>query len=154
MNKTKACEGDIRKQPQHIVVGVNSARSELRVCVLLKTLPDIQIDKICSGCNMDALVFNASLVIGSESVALKGVLLQKPVLVVGRYGSGGLLTPENLIDQYHTGFLGRLHGEKDEYFSLEQLMHDIEKSRYLSKQALEYMCNRMKNETLNMRISQ
>lgn len=150
MDIVKACEGNITQFPQQrIVVGVGSARSELRVCVLLKALPDIHYDVICPGCDVDSLIQNADLVIGSRDIALKGVLYKRPVIVVGEYGSGGLLTPENLTVQHDHGFVGRLYGEKNEYFSLEQLKHDLEKCCCLSVQALEYMSNRFKDETLN-----
>lgn len=156
MNKIKTCEGDVTQIPQlHIAVGVmNSARSELRVRVFLETLPDISVDYLYSGCDIDGFIQKADLVIGSKGVALKGVLHRKPVIVIGENGSGGVLTPESLIEQYHSGFLGKVHGELNEYFSFEQFEHDVQKSRYLSSPNLERMFNQLNNETLNERISQ
>lgn len=155
MNIVKACEGGVFQNPQlHIVVGVSSARSELRVCVLLQALPDVLIEKLSPGDDVEASLRRADLVIGSEKVVLKAVLLKKLVIIVGEYGLGGLITPGNLIEQYHSGFLGRLKGEKNEYFSYEQLFHEIEKSSCLSALILEHMSNRIEKETLNERLSQ
>lgn len=155
MNIVKACEGGIFQNPQlHIVVGVKSARSELRVCVLLQALPDILIEKLSPGGDVEASLQRADIVIGSEEVALQAVLLKKQVIVVGEYGLGGLITPGNITEQYHSGFIGRLRGEKNEYFSYEQLLHEIEKSTCLSALILEHMSNRLEQETLNERLSQ
>lgn len=155
MNIVKACEGDIIPKPQlDIVVGVSNTRSELRVCVLLQALPDIQIEKIYPDDDAEALLQRADIVIGSEEVVLKAVLLKKLVIVVGEYGLGGLLTPRNLTEQYYAGFIGRLRGEKNEYFSYEQLLHEIEKSTCLPTLMLEQMSDRIKVETLNERLSQ
>lgn len=155
MNIVKACEGDIIEPPQlHIAVGINSARSELRVCVLLQALPDVLIEKLAPGGDVEASLRRADIVIGSEEVALKAVLYKKLTIVVGEYGLGGLLTPGNLTEQYHSGFIGRLRGEKNEYFSYEQLLHEIEKSTCLSALILEHMSDRVDNGTLNQRLSQ
>lgn len=155
MNIVKACEGGIFQNPQlHIVVGVSSARSELRVCVLLQALPDVLIEKLPPGGDVEAFLRRADLVIASEEVALKAVLLKKLVVVVGEYGLGGLITPGNLTEQLHSGFVGRLRGEKNEYFSYGQLLHEIEKSSCLSALILEDMSSRIEKGTLNQRLSQ
>lgn len=150
MNIVKACEGDIMLRPQlHVVVGVNCTRSELRACVLLEALPDVLIEKISPDSDVEVLFRRADVVIGSEEVALKAVLSKKLVIVVGEYGLGGLLTPGNLMEQYKSGFIGRLRGEKNEYFSYEQLLHEIEKSTCLSALILDLMSEQIEKETLN-----
>lgn len=155
MNIARACEGGVMQAPQlHIVVGVSSARSELRVCVLLQALPDVLFEKILPDSDMEALFRKADIVIGSEEIALKAVLFKKLVIVVGEYGLGGLLTPGNLTAQYQSGFIGRLRGEKNEYFSYEQLWHQIEKGSCLSARILEQMADQIEKETLNQRLSQ
>lgn len=141
---SKACEGDERQTLQrHILVGVNDCHSELRVNVLLNTLPEYKIDIITPECNIGDLMEDADLVIGSKSVAREGVLRQKPVIIIGTYGSGGLLTPDTVAEHYRNGFIGKIGGKQNEYFSLDQLQHDIEKSFSLTFQELGFMCNQM-----------
>lgn len=156
MDKIKAGEGYVAQAGQlHVAVGVvNSTRSALRVRVFLEAMPDVLIDYLYPGCDIDGLIQKADLVIGSKSVALKGVLHKKPVIVIGENGSGGVLTPESFSEQYHSGFLGKVRGELNEYFSFEQFNHDIQKSHFISLSNLERMSNQLNNETLNERISQ
>lgn len=152
MDKIKACEGNVAQRSQlRVAVGiVNSARSELRVRVFLEALPDIlRVEYLYPGCDIDVLIENADLVIGSKSVALKGVLHKKPVMVIGEYGSGGVLTPQNIMEQYQTGFSGKIRGEVNEYFSFEQFKHDIQKSGFVPLPYLEWMSTQFNNETLN-----
>lgn len=146
MGKIIAYESnEIQYSRPHIVVGVGSAHSELRVSVLLNVLPDYQMDVIHSDCDINAYIQDANIVIGSQQVALNGILHKKPVVVIGEYGSGGLLTSENVLAQYHNNFSGRIGGTHEEYFPLEQLQHDIEKAFTVSTQELDFMYNCIKD---------
>lgn len=144
VSASRACEGnEIQTLQRHILVGVNDSHSELRVNVLLNTLEEYKKNSITFECNIIDLIEDADLVIGSKSVAREAVLRQKPVIVIGAYGSGGLLTPDTITEHYRNGFIGRIGGMKNEYFSLDQLQHDIEKGFNLTFQELGFMCNQM-----------
>ena len=79
-------------------------------------------------------------------MALQGALHKKPVIVIGDYGSGGLLTSANVVEQYHNHFLGNIGGELDEYFSLDQLQKEITAASKLSVRELEAIAEKLKKE--------
>lgn len=61
------------------------------------------------------------LSLAARGIAYEGVLQRKPVIVVGEYGFGGLVTPDTLHEQYNNYFRGKINGIKAEYFSLERI---------------------------------
>ena len=147
-----------------VLVGVGNGRSALRTFIVLNTLTQYKINIIYSGeqelydigyashvtvreeFELDTLIQNASLVIGHKYVALQGALHKKPVIVIGDYGSGGLLTSANVVEQYHNHFLGNIGGELDEYFSLDQLQKEITAASKLSVRELEAIAEKLKKE--------
>lgn len=67
----------------------------------------------------------ADIVIANKHYALKAIVAQKPVIVVGDHGLGGFITPQVIKTQYHSCFSGRIGGEIDEYIPAKLLLDDI-----------------------------
>jgi len=65
------------------------------------------------------------LLIGSESVAAKGILSNLPVIVAGKKGFGGLVTKNNLISFLPNRFSGRPGGDFGERISPILLVQEI-----------------------------
>lgn len=75
----------------------------------------------------ERLIEKADVLIAEGYAALKGVMQQKPVFVLGEYGFGGLVEKDNVREQYRTGFSGRLGGVKGEYLPLQMMDNEIKK---------------------------
>lgn len=125
------------------VGGFTSARTKLRISVLLNTMPEYQVTYVDSDREIAKIIDDVDLVIGAGAMAREGVLRQKSVIVVGDYGMEGLITPTNFHNQINNDFKGRINGMKDEYFSLELLEREIKKSQDLTFQELKMMSNQM-----------
>lgn len=124
-----------------IVVGIKNPRTRLRVSVLLSAIPEYHVRYISCDDEISAMIEDADLIIGTGAAAREGVLRRKPVIVVGDYGFGGLVTPDTFRYQYNNSFRGKINGTKDEYFSLERLEEEIKKGFNLSFQELQMMSN-------------
>ena len=131
------------EQKACIVVGIANPRTKIRVEVLLSENPEYQTIYISSGSETGKLIEEADLIIGSGITAYEGVARRQPVIVVGDYGLGGLVTPDTFRSQYNNRFRGRINGMKDEYFSLESLEKDIKKAFRLTFQELQMMSNQI-----------
>lgn len=83
--------------------------------------------KLSTEKNRGRLIEEADVLIAEGHTALKGVMQQKPVLVLGEYGFGGLVERDNVKEQYRTGFAGRLGGVKGEYLPLPMIDFEIKK---------------------------
>lgn len=147
-----------------ILVGAGNGRSALRTFIVLNTLTKYKINIIYSGeqelyevgyaphvtvreeFELDTMIQNASLIIGSKYVALQGALHKKPVIVIGDYGSGGILSSSNVVEQYYNHFAGKIGGEMDEYFSLEQFQKEVESAFKLSSRELEIISDKLRKE--------
>lgn len=129
------------EQETCIAVGINNSRTKLRVSVLLNTIPEYHVKYISSEYDISNIIDESDLIIGSGIMAREGVLRRKPVIVVGDYGFGGLVTPDTLRIQYGNSFRGKINGLKDEYFSLERLEGEIRKGFNLTCQELQMMSN-------------
>lgn len=147
-----------------IAIGVNNGQVLLRVILLLNTMPDykatifttIENDfyklarpniTICRDIELkDEMMQDAAIIIGDEYDALRGISLYKPVIVAGRYGYGGLLNRKSVIDQYITGFKGKIGGGTEEYFPLELMRADIAKAHELPDEELKEIFYRMQKE--------
>lgn len=68
---------------------------------------------------------SASVIIGEGQSVIKGILMEKPVLVLGDYGYGGLVNMNNIDLFWKNGFLGRIGGAKGEYLPFELIQYDI-----------------------------
>lgn len=137
-------EGDKQQIVEYnscIVVGIDCPRAKLRVSVLLDTIEDYHVRYISSDKEISEVVNEADLIIGAGGMAREGVLHQKPVIVVGEYGFGGLVTPDTLHIQYSNSFKGKINGIREEYFSLERLEKEIKRGFDLTFQELQMMSN-------------
>lgn len=130
------------EQEACIAVGISNPHTKLRVSVLLNTIPEYRVRYISSEYEIGTLIDESDLIIGTGVTAREGVLRRKPVIVVGDYGFGGLVTPDTLRVQYSNSFRGKINGLKDEYFSLEKLEGEIRKGFNLTYQELQMMSNR------------
>lgn len=131
------------EQSPYIVVGINSPRAKLRVSVLLNIIPEYHVKYISAEDDINDVIDKADLVIGADIAAREAVLRRKPVIVVGDYGFGGLVTPETFRSQYNNCFKGKINGMKDEYFPLEILEGEIRRGLCLTFQELQMMSNRI-----------
>lgn len=139
----KSRELQLMEQNPYIVVGINSPRARLRVSVLLNTIPEYHVRYISSEDEIRDVIDEADLIIGTDITAREGVLHRKPVIVVGDYGFGGLVTPDTFRSQYNNCFRGKINGLKDEYFPLEILEGEIKRGFRLTFQELQMMSNRV-----------
>ena len=92
------------EQKANIVVGVANSRTRLRIGVLLSKYSEYQVDYISSESETGKLIEEADLIIGAGITAYEGVLRRKPVIVVGDYGFGGLVTPDTFRKHYNNRF--------------------------------------------------
>ena len=115
------------EQKASIVVGIANSRTRLRIGILLSKYSEYQVDYISSESEIGKLI--------------EGVLRRKPVIVVGDYGLGGLVTPDTFRKHYNNRFRGKINGVRNESFSLENLEKEIYKSFNLTFQELQMMSN-------------
>lgn len=86
---------------------------------------------------IDRLFRNAKLIIADDQFAIKGIMLKKPVLLLGSYGYGGLITNDNIDLFYKYGFTGRPGGNFDEHLPFELINYDFQEAYHLSDNELE-----------------
>lgn len=137
----RGSELQLMEQKASIVVGIANACTRLRVGVLLSKLSEYQVDYISSESEIGKLIEEADLIIGAGITAYEGVLRRKPVIVVGDYGFGGLVTPDTFRKHYNNRFRGKLNGARNESCSLENLEEEIRKAFNLTFQELQMMSN-------------
>ena len=153
-----------RHSTPSILVGAGNGHSALRLFIILNTLNDYKVNIIYSGeeelfgigyaphvivreeFEVNSLIQEANIIVVHKYIALQGALQKKPVIVVGDCGSGGLLTSNNVLEQYHNRFAGQIGGEKDAYFSLDQFQKDIKAASKISSRELEAIALKLKNE--------
>lgn len=126
-----------------VVGGFTSARARLRISVLLNTMPECHATYLEPGQNSTEIIKNANLIIGAGDVARDGILHQKPCIVVGNYGLGGLVNMATFRSHFDNNFKGRIDGKEEEYFSLERLENEIKQSESITSQELKMMSNQM-----------
>lgn len=135
-------ELQLMEQRTRIVVGIGNPRTRLRVNVLLSTIPEYHVRYMSSDEDeISNVIDEADLIIGTGIIAREGVLNRKPVIIVGDYGFGGLVTPNTFRKHYNNSFRGKINGVRDEYFSLERLEGEIKRAFCLTFQELQMMSN-------------
>lgn len=87
--------------------------------------PNINFIKFSKRTNETSLFAKSDLILGSGRTAIKSLSLGKPVIVVGRRGFGGLVTPENYIEFKKRNFEGRFGGEENEIIPIDLLSDHI-----------------------------
>ncbi|WP_294476766.1 polysaccharide deacetylase [uncultured Bacteroides sp.] len=131
----------LTEQKTCIVVGIANPRTRLRVSVLLSTVPDYQVRYITTEEQVSEMIEEADMIIGTGIIAREGVMHRKPVIVLGDYGFGGLVTPNTFRSHFNNCFRGKNNGMKDDYFSLDKLEGEIKKAFNLTYQELQMMSN-------------
>lgn len=130
------------EQKASIVVGIANSRTRLRIGILLSKYSEYQVDYISSESEIGKLIEEADLIIGAGVTGLRrGMAAESPVIVVGDYGLGGLVTPDTFRKHYNNRFRGKINGVRNESFSLENLEKEIYKSFNLTFQELQMMSN-------------
>lgn len=146
-----------------ILLGTDDFHSLLRAVVLLNISPDWRVNLLYSGSHdiggtlhshmcvyeeneAEKLVESADLIIGCGNLAFQGTVCRKPVIVLGNYGLGGLITPKNVYEQCQNNFYGRINGNEGEYFSLGDLKSEIEKGFESDLMDLDYISACVKSE--------
>lgn len=74
---------------------------------------------------MDQLMVETDIFLGSGDAALKAIALGKPMIIAGERGYGGLINKENFLVQYHNHFQGRIGGELGELIPEKLLMDNV-----------------------------
>lgn len=88
---------------------------------------------------------SSKILIGEGQSAIRGILMEKPVLVLGKYGYGGLVTKDNIDLLYTHGFRGRIGGVQNEYTPFELIEYDLNKSQTITEDELKKLKNYLKN---------
>lgn len=86
--------------------------------------------------DFDKTLAHSKSIIGGGMLISKAVLLLKPTIVIGKHGYGGILTKDNIINQFHNNYSGRVGGVIDELIPLNLLLSDIEELYSLHAQQL------------------
>ena len=145
----------------YLVIAVNSITTIQKLTPLLNTLfayriyiisikdyisfkyinPNIHI--VNNRNKIDDLFRDAQLIIADDQSVIRGILLKKPVLLVGQYGYGGLITNENFDLLYRYGFSGRPGGNFGEYLPYDLITYDIQEAHNILDNELELIRRRL-----------
>ena len=84
--------------------------------------------------DVEKLLSESDLIIGSGDSIYKGIALEKPCIVVGEQGYGGIVTPQNFDLQHKANFQGRIGGYLNEFVPEDLLADDIERIEKVAKE--------------------
>lgn len=73
-------------------------------------------------------ILSSDIVIGSGLAIELALLAQRPAIVVGQRGFGGLITDLNLIKQHASGYTGRIGGLPNEYVPIQLVAYAYEQA--------------------------
>ncbi len=111
---------------------------------ILKKLINNNIDIVkVKKSEINEYISNSLGVIGSGEFILKSLQLEKPSIVVGRYGFGRMVSVENIQQQFQTFFQGRPGAQYGESIPFNLLSHEIE--------CLVNISEKSENETIQLR---
>jgi len=147
---------------KNITVCVDNKALLLRLLLILNTLKDYNITVVAeqerfqvitnrkitfraTEKNLNALIAQSGLLIADKYFALKGIYSYKPVIVVGECGYGGLVTSENCMEHFESGFMGN-NGIGEEYLLLQRVYADIESALECPKDELQTIIDLIKPE--------
>lgn len=97
--------------------------------------PNIRIIKSFEKSN--ELFSSAKIIIGEGQSAIRGILQEIPVLVLGSFGYGGIVNMDNIDSLFQNGMSGRNGGARDEYFPLELIAYDFSEANKITKKELK-----------------
>ncbi len=111
---------------------------------ILKKLINSNIDiiKVKEG-DLNEYISSSSGVIGSGEFILRSLQLEKPSIVIGRYGFGRMVSTENIQQQFQNYFQGRPGAQYGESIPFNLLSYEIE--------CLVNMSEKGKDETIQLR---
>jgi hypothetical protein len=75
--------------------------------------------------NTEDHIIDADIILGSEWLALIGISKLKPTIIVGKFGYGGMVTPENIYEFIKNDFIGRPGGSEYEKIPISLLTQEI-----------------------------
>ena len=78
--------------------------------------------------DFETLFSESDLIIGSGETIYKGIASEKPCIVVGERGYGGVVILQNFDWQLKTNFQGRIGGYLNEHIPVALLTNDIQKT--------------------------
>lgn len=111
-----------------------------------KKLPKIFNDNItlvsCKSFNRE--MEGSDLVIGNGFTVLEAILSEKPVIVIGDNGFGGLVKSQMIETQYQKFFSGRIGGEIDEKIPAKFLIDDILRVLYIEEEERQQLISQNK----------
>lgn len=98
--------------------------------------------------DFDQVLHTSSVVIGEGPLMAKAILNEKPTIVVGSYGYGGILTQTNLGNHFRHNFSGRIGGTFNETIPFNLLNHDLEGIIKITKSELERLKKTMHQQLI------
>lgn len=158
INKLHLCNRETKYE--RLLVDVGNENALIYLLPLLNSYVDYKIDiltdqperfsdivnthiKFSIKEDREKLIEESDILIAEGYTALKGVMMQKPVFVLGRCGFGGLIGKDNVEEHYHTGFSGRLGGVIDEYIPIRMIDFEIRKVLDEKAEGLEVIAEKL-----------
>lgn len=150
------------QKKKNITVCIDNKALLLRLLLILNTLKEYNITVVAeqerfqvitnrkitfraTERNLNALIAQSGLLIADKFVALKGIYSYKPVIVVGERGYGGLVTSENCMEHFESGFMGN-DDSGEECLLLQRVYADIENALECSTDELQTIIDLIKPE--------
>lgn len=81
------------------------------------------------------VIEDADIVVGMGRSVMEGACMGKMAIVHGRWGTGGIITPESYQTLKLSNFSGRVNGQKAELITAEELIKQID--RYYNQQNID-----------------
>lgn len=104
--------------------------------------PNIRIIKRFE--KLNELFNSAKLVIGEGQSAIRGILMEIPVLVLGSFGYGGIVNKDNIDLLFQNGFSGRNGGVRDEHLPFDLIEYDLNEAYKITKEELRNLKKHLK----------
>lgn len=76
--------------------------------------------------NIESQVHSSDIIIGSGYTSLYAIARNKPCIIIGEKGYGGLINSENIEEQYKSFFQGRIGGRHSEMLPERLIVEDIQ----------------------------
>jgi len=108
-----------------------------RVAVFCEDVDDLLFNEhvtLIDKNDFELVLKSSKNVIGEGPLLLKAILMEKPVLVAGKFGLGGIVNSKNVYGLLETSFSGRIGGTENELIPLNllryeySLLDDLDKS--------------------------
>ncbi|MBY2897275.1 hypothetical protein AE938_00105 [Bacteroides fragilis] len=123
---------NLKNSPVYYISNLLNILSDYRITILYNGDPLIPIFNSnitlinVKESNIEKVILSNDIIIGDGISIYTGIMLGKPCIVIGEQGYGGLITPQNLSQQFANKFQGRIGGSLNEYIPLNLIMNDIQ----------------------------